>query len=106
MCLVHIEMPPVDTFGEHSNILLFAISCENAFESFPWNTLIYKISSCSKICSILHLNFITRAGTPPTILYGGTSLHTTAPAAIIAPHPIATPDNKVTLHPIYHGIRQ
>lgn len=65
----------------------------------------YRVSSCSKICSILHLNFITRAGTPPTILYGGTSLHTTTPAAIIATHPIATPDNKVTLHSIYHGIR-
>lgn len=43
----------------------------------------------------LALYFITLAGTPPTIAYGGTSLQTKAPAAITAPCPIVTPERIV-----------
>ncbi|HAH1745245.1 TPA: hypothetical protein GE558_02635 [Escherichia coli] len=44
---------------------------------------------------------ITLAGTPPTIAYGGTSLVTTEPAAMMAPVPILTPAKIVHLEPIH-----
>lgn len=40
------------------------------------------------------------AGTPPTTLYGSTSLTTTAPAPITEPTPILTPDFIITPCPI------
>ncbi len=43
---------------------------------------------------------ITRAGTPATIAYGGTSFVTTAPAPTSAPSPIVTPARIVALLPI------
>lgn len=39
------------------------------------------------------------AGTPPIIEYGGNECVTTAPAAMIDPLPIVTPDNIVTFIP-------
>lgn len=43
---------------------------------------------------------ITFAGTPPTIVFGGTSLVTTAPAATIEFSPIVTPEVMVQFAPI------
>ena len=43
---------------------------------------------------------ITRAGDPPTMLPGGTSLVTTAPAATMALGPIVTPGRISTFWPI------
>ena len=57
--------------------------------------------------SFLHLRFsfrtgrITRAGTPPTTMSGGTSFVTTAPAATMAPSPMVTPGVTVALAPIH-----
>ena len=42
-------------------------------------------------------SLIFLAGTPPHISHGGTSLVTTAPAAIIAPAPIVKPPTIVEL---------
>ena len=44
--------------------------------------------------------FISLAGFPPTIVYGGTSLLTTDPAATIAPSPIVTPGIIIAFIPI------
>src|SRR5690349_16712490 len=44
---------------------------------------------------------MTRAGTPPTRVLGGTSETTTAPAATTAPAPIETPPTTVTAAPIH-----
>ena len=41
------------------------------------------------------------AGMPPTTVNGGTSLVTTAPAAMTAPSPICTPCNIIALGPIH-----
>lgn len=41
------------------------------------------------------------AGIPPTTLYGGVLLLTTAPTATIEPLPIVVPDNSVTIAPIH-----
>ena len=49
--------------------------------------------------SMVNLYLMTLAGTPPIIEYGGQDLLTTAPAAIIDPRPIVTPDRIVTLIP-------
>ncbi len=43
---------------------------------------------------------MTLAGTPPTIVFGGTSLVTTAPAATTTQSPIVMPDKIVALEPI------
>ena len=43
---------------------------------------------------------MTRAGTPATIVFGGTSLVTTAPAPTIAPSPMVTPAKIVAEDPI------
>ena len=57
--------------------------------------------------SFLHLDSssvklrMIRAGTPATIVLGGTSLVTTAPAATIAPSPMLTPGNTVAWLPIH-----
>ena len=40
------------------------------------------------------------AGTPPQMQYGGIDLATTAPAAMVVPLPMVTPESNVTLHPI------
>ena len=40
------------------------------------------------------------AGTPPTMVFGSTSLVTTAPAAMMAPSPTVTPERIVALDPI------
>ena len=47
-----------------------------------------------------NLYFIILAGFPPTIAYGGTSFVTTAPAAIIAPFPMVTPEHIIAPNPI------
>ena len=43
---------------------------------------------------------ITFAGTPLTMVFSGTSLVTTAPAATMAPSPMVTPGRMVALEPI------
>ena len=43
---------------------------------------------------------INLAGTPPTMVFAGTSFVTTAPAATIAPSPIVIPGRIVALEPI------
>ena len=47
---------------------------------------------------------ISFAGTPPTIVYGGTSLVTTALAAIMAPSPICTPCMITASNPIHTSL--
>lgn len=53
------------------------------------------------ICYSFAMYFIILAGTPPTTALAGTSLFTTAPAAIIALSPMVTPDKIVACAPIH-----
>jgi hypothetical protein len=52
------------------------------------------------VCADQLIDFIVFAGIPPTIVFAGTSLLTTAPAAMIEFSPTVTPGRTVTPAPI------
>ncbi len=60
---------------------------------------IYIASSC--LSSFGSIVLITFAGTPPTIVSGGTSRVTTAPAATTAQSPTVTPGSIVEFEPTH-----
>ena len=60
--------------------------------------------SRSDITLSLNLFRIGFAGTPPTMVYGGTSFVTTARDPIIAPSPIVTPASIIDSYPIHTSL--
>ena len=88
----------------------------NQDKSVPSVTGVYRSSMCclivfssslekSSFCNFFIVSsskryLMTRAGTPPTIAYGGTSRVTTEPAETTAPCPMVTPERIVALAPI------
>jgi hypothetical protein len=63
--------------------------------------LLYFNCSNANLSSSVSCIFINLAGTPPTIVYGGTSLFTTEPAATTAFAPTVTPFRIVEFAPIH-----
>ena len=85
----------------------FAHSFASTSELLPPRKLVDMINTffCHNQISPFSASFltlrITFAGTPAAIILAGTSFVTTAPAAMIEPLPIVTPERTVTFAPIH-----
>ena len=74
-----------------------AVVCFALLKHRNWSSHI--ITPC---CFLFYeIVLMTFAGTPPTTVFAGTSLCTTAPAATTAPSPIVTPCRIVAFAPIH-----
>ena len=82
-----------------SIIWLDAVVFANAKSADAGLTPAYTVSRCAAFF-FYEIVLMTFAGTPPTTVFAGTSLCTTAPAATTAPSPIVTPCKIVAFAPI------
>ena len=57
---------------------------------------LYRDANCQ-----LSIDLMTFAGTPPTMVFAGTSFVTTAPAATMALSPMVTPERIVAFEPTH-----